>query len=189
MQHGLTIFVTGNDLTISEDMRRRFLHIDLFMKEARSEDRQIEHNLADYALLAERTNILRALWALVESWNTAGRPEAKNRHTSFFQWSVIIGGILEHADFSTLCASCPSEESGNRTTRDFERMLSAMKLGIECKFGELTELCKKEGLFPWLVPGFGDMDVAGKAKFSGLLRHYLTRDFPSGRRLMGGRYQ
>jgi hypothetical protein len=34
MQHGLTIFVTGNDLTISEDMRRRFLHIDLFMKEA-----------------------------------------------------------------------------------------------------------------------------------------------------------
>jgi hypothetical protein len=163
-------------------MRRRFLHIDLFMREARSEDRKIEHNLDDYALLQERGNLLRSLWALVEAWNKAGRPEAKTKHQSFFQWSLIIGGILENAGISSPCLQCPSEESGDKTTRDFERMLSVMKLRNDYTFGELTELCKGAGLFPDLVPDFGEMDIGSKSKFSKVLKHFERRLFSSARR-------
>jgi hypothetical protein len=184
MLHGITVFVTGNDVTVSPDLRRRFLHIDLFMVEARSEDRKIEHNLDDAALLLERGNLLRALWALVEAWNKAGRPEAKTKHPSFFQWSVIIGGILENAGLASPCSPCPSEESGDRETRDFERMLLEMKLKHDYRFGELTEHCKSKGLFAWLIPDYGEMELASKSKFSKLLKHYLNRRFTSGRRLV-----
>jgi hypothetical protein len=45
VENMMTVFLTGNGATISGDLRRRLLHVELFLREARAEYRQIENPL------------------------------------------------------------------------------------------------------------------------------------------------
>ena len=48
----MTVFLTGNGATISGDLRRRVLHVDLFLREAMAEDRQIQNPLDEAEICA-----------------------------------------------------------------------------------------------------------------------------------------
>ena len=61
----MTVFVTGNGCTVSPDMRRRSLFVELFMEDERAEDRKFKRVLDDVTLLSMRPRILAALWAMV----------------------------------------------------------------------------------------------------------------------------
>src|SRR5262249_21314337 len=91
----MTVFVTGNGCTVSPDMRRRSLFVELFMENERPEDRKFQRILDDAVLLDLRPRILAALWALVREWDAAGRPKPSGTHTAFPRWAEIIGGIVE----------------------------------------------------------------------------------------------
>jgi hypothetical protein len=64
---GAVVLLTGNQLTVSPDMRRRALMIELFMQELRAEDRQFRRILDETAMLEMQPRLLAALWALVRS--------------------------------------------------------------------------------------------------------------------------
>src|SRR5262249_23155957 len=93
----MSVFVTGNGCTVSPDMRRRSLFVELVMEAERAGDRKFKRVLDDAVLLDLRPQILGALLALVREWDKAGRPKPSRTHTAFPRWADVIGGIVEHA--------------------------------------------------------------------------------------------
>ncbi|NBU11448.1 MAG: hypothetical protein EBS84_20965, partial [Proteobacteria bacterium] len=67
------VFITGNQLQMRADLRRRTLVVECFQSQARAEDRAIARPLDTTAILARRSAILAALYALVRHWNDDGR--------------------------------------------------------------------------------------------------------------------
>ena len=107
----MTVFVTGNGCTVSPDMRRRSLFVELFMEDERAEDRKFQRVLDDAVLLALRPRIIAALWALVREWDAAGRLKPSKSHAAFPRWAEVICGIVEFAGFG-----CPLETAEIPTT-------------------------------------------------------------------------
>jgi hypothetical protein len=68
------VFISANQANVVGEMRRRSVFIDLFVEEARAEDRPI--NEGD--ILEWRGDILAALWALVRSCRDEGCKPGSN---------------------------------------------------------------------------------------------------------------
>jgi hypothetical protein len=179
LPHSMTCFITGNGLQISPDLRRRCLHIDLFLSEIRAEDRQIVRNLEDSSLLRERPKMLQALYALVQVWVEKGRPVASILHQTFVPWSSVIGGILESNGFASPFTANAFGASGDLDTRDTEKLIELMIVGRRYKFAHLVDLSQENGLFSWIVPNEGDLDPAGRSQMGKLIHKYVDRSFGS----------
>lgn len=178
-QNRTTIFITGNNATFSPDLRRRVLPIELFLSEAKPEDRIIRSPLDENRLLSLRPKILSALWALIRSWHQAGEPKPKVEHGTFRPWSLTIGEILEHAGFASPSLPSVIAAGGDTQTRDMERLVEAMDLAHEYKFAELVDLARDNRLFARLIPEEGEMDPPHKQRLSLLIRKYIGRIFSS----------
>ena len=180
----MTVFVTGNGCTVSPDMRRRSLFVELFMEDERAEDRKFKRVLDDVTLLSMRPRILAALWALVRTWDSAGRPGPSRTHTAFPRWSEFIGGIVEHAGYG-----CPLETAEIPSAADVDGadMRELVKLLAErdpVKFDELIALSREHGLFERIIGTDGDLKPAEKSSFGKLLKRYDQRCFTGGRRFV-----
>jgi hypothetical protein len=160
-----TVFITGNGLTVSPDLRRRSLFIELHLQEERAEDKVFKRPLDEQVLLELRPKVLAALWALTKHWDRQGRPRPSRPHSAFSSWATIVGGIVEAAGFG-----CPLERADVSTAADpdgddIRSLVSAMaqKLPMpsrragktEWTFSELLNLAQEEGLFENIL-GTGD---------------------------------
>ncbi len=183
LEHNAVAFITGNQATYSPDIRRRTLTIELFLAEMRSEDRTITHPLDDGVIFAKRTEILAALWTLVDTWANADQPKGGISHASFPQCSELIGGILEHAKFASPFTDPHTELSGDTDTRDMEKLVDLLAPGKEFTYDELLEYCRSYGLFERLIPAHGDQDAKQCSKFGNLLKSYGKG------RILKGRYE
>jgi hypothetical protein len=83
----VTAFATGNGMTISADMRRRSLVIELHQAYERPEDRVFKQPLNDAVLKARRSEILAAYWSMVRNWDEKGRPSPSRSHSAFPAWA------------------------------------------------------------------------------------------------------
>ena len=187
VQNNLSVIITGNSLSLSPDLTRRSLIVELFLEQARAEDRKIEHPIDDARILAIRPEILSALWALVRDWNEKGQPKSKITHQTFVPWSEIVGGIVENAGFSSPCLMPVLKNSGDPDFRDMKKLVETMDRGRGYQFKELVTLSGDSGLFENLVPAEHDDDktaAAKRKKFSDLLKKYDERLFPEGQRLV-----
>jgi hypothetical protein len=161
-----TVFITGNGLTVSPDMRRRSLFVELHLAEERAEDKVFKRTLDDPTLLELRPKVLAALWALVKHWDTQGRPTPLRSHSAFPSWANIIGGIVEAAGFG-----CPLERvnvaaAADPDGDDMRSLVSAMAQRLppqgrragktEWSFGELLKLAQDTGLFENILGTAGD---------------------------------
>jgi hypothetical protein len=151
----MTVFVTGNGCTYGPDERRRFLIVELFLRELKAEDRKIKNWLDEQRLRELRPQILGALWALIKSWSeAAGEPAGNVVHGSFPEWAKRIGGILEHNGFANPCApSAAPIKSGDTFTADMERLVELMTGKGEKHFVEIVQLC---GLFVNMIGDTGN---------------------------------
>ena len=179
----MTVFVTGNGCTVSPDMRRRSLFVELFMEDERAEDRSFKRVLDDGVLLAMRPQILAALWTLVREWDKAGRPKPSRTNSAFPRWAEIIGGIVEHAEYG-----CPLESAEIPSAADVDgsdmRELVVEVLGTECvKFDELVAQAREKGLFERIIGSDGDDELkpSDKSALGKLLKRYDRRVFSGGR--------
>jgi hypothetical protein len=174
VQNNMTVFITGNGCTISPDLRRRLLIVELFLREARPEDRKIKNPLDDDAIITLRGEILSALWSLTRAWADADRPKPKTSHPSFPVWASVVAGILEHAGFASPCTQAETTISGDRDTSDMGRLVSVMAerhKKQDLKPAAIYELCREIGAFERLVGSEDDDDLdAGK-------RNILSRIF------------
>lgn len=170
-----TVFITGNGLTVSPDMRRRSLFVELRLEVERAEDRIFKRPLDMPTLLAMRPKVLASLWSLVLNWQTKGCPLPSRSHSAFTSWSNIIGGIVEASGLG-----CPLETAEVATVADNDgddmRKLVMAMVGAEklFTFAELVDLARKNGLFESIV-GDEELDRRAKTLFGRLLGRYDRR--------------
>ena len=177
----MTLFFTGNGATISPDLRRRVLHVELFLREAKSEDRRIKHPLNEQAIKELRPAILSALWSITQAWDRAGRPMPKLKMNNYAPWSEVVCGILEHAGFASPCTPAPSATSGDRDTQEMEKLVEAMPRQKELRFLDVVDLCREHSLFLRLIgEDDEDFDKGKKNIFSRILTKFDNRFFASG---------
>jgi hypothetical protein len=173
-----TVFVTGNGMTVSPDMRRRSLFVELHLDVERAEDRQFKRPLDLPTLLSMRPKILAALWSMVRHWDTQGRPLPSRSHSAFPSWAKIVGGIVETAGFA-----CPLETPSSDVAvvadvdgDDMRRLVATLEQDQRYTFAEIVEVCQATGCFDGLVGTTGDeLKNASRVAMSRLLLRYERR--------------
>jgi hypothetical protein len=91
---------TGNNAIVSTDIARRSIRIRLTPQE---EKPWLRHNFKHKNLIAwtksRRSRLIWSALTLIQSWISAGRPEADITPLgSFEDWTRVMGGILKHAE-------------------------------------------------------------------------------------------
>jgi hypothetical protein len=181
------VLLTGNRLTVSPDLRRRCIFVELFMRELRAEDRVFKRRLDAPAILELQSALLTAMWCMVRGWDAAGRPPASKINSGIPRWSEVIAGIVEWAGFD--CPSVPAdlEDGGDTDTRDIAKLGEVLKTGEEFTFATLSGLCSGLGLFDRFTDGLVDEGVAGLKARKGLsvvLKTFSGRMVAPGKRFM-----
>ena len=169
-----TVFVTANGATISPDMRRRSLVIELHLEAERAEDRQFRRPLDESTLVSMRPEILAACWSLVRNWDAKGRPQPSRLHSAFPAWAKVIAGVVEAADWA-----CPLDTANVALAADEDgesmRMLVAtMQPGRGYTFPEIVELCRESEAFIGLL-GEPEITKASRSTLGRLLSRYDRR--------------
>jgi len=180
----LTVFVTGNGCTVSPDMRRRSLFVELFMEAERAEDRNFKRFLDDAELLPMRPRILAALWALVRKWDAAGRPKPSRTHTAFPRWAEVIGGIVEFAGYGCPLETAEIPSAADVDGSDMRELVKLLADGEPQKFEELVVLSREKGLFERIIGSDGELKPSDKSTLGRLLKRYDRRVFAEGRRFV-----
>lgn len=177
-----SVLITGNRLTVSPDMRRRALMVELFMHELRAEDRHFARRLDDPALLALRPRLLAACWSMVRAWDAAGRPAASRMNSSFPRWCDTIGGMVERAGFACPTAPAELDGMGDTDTRDIGKLAAEIVPGTRYTFAEIAELCTTHGLFERFTNDREGEEMTRRAKsaFPKVLRQYHARNIAPG---------
>jgi hypothetical protein len=185
VENCMTFFITGNGCTISPDLRRRVLITELFLREARPEDRKIRSPMDDDKIRAMRGEILSALWTLVKEWSCAGSPKPKVSHNSFPAWANMVGGVLEHAGFASPCTPAVTQISGDRDTEDMEKLVTAMAERYprqDLKPGAMYDFCREIGVFGRLVGDSNDeMEQGKRVILSKVFNRFDGRVFSGGK--------
>jgi hypothetical protein len=174
-----TVYITANFATYSPDLRRRLLAIELFLEEARAEERCIKNFLDEDALIEMRPRLLSIFWTFIKNWHSSGEGRSSKMLPSFEQWSNIVGGIVESAGFCSPCQLASLKTGGDTETRDMEILVSKMPDDADFRFSELMELARDNHLFQRLIPSEYDMDKEQSSKMGKLVRKFAGRTFCS----------
>ncbi len=178
-RNNVFVFITANNCSISNDMRRRSLFAELFNHADLSEDRKFRRRLEESDLQVLRPHLLAALWSLTRDWDLAGRPKPSKTHASFPEWTDIVAGIVEHAGFGCPVESPQFRTEVNSDVGEMRRLVEAMSNNrdyLELNFADITRLAKRLGLFERIIGGEGeDMDKKARTSFSTFLRRYDHR--------------
>ena len=175
-----TVFVTGNACTVSPDIRRRSLFCELFMAEDRAEERRFRRTLETSDLVKMRPKILAALWTLVCSWDTAGRPKSSLPYSTCPRWAEIIGGIVEHAGYGSPVQSAVLQTAGDNQGDEMRKLVAAILGDSQFKkvtFAELVSIARTRGLFERLIGSDDQHELDRKARttFSRIITGYKGR--------------
>jgi len=174
---GATILITGNKLTVSPDLRRRSLFIELFSDELRAEDRKYRRILDSATIVAMRPEILRALWGMVKAWDEGGRPPASHHNASFPRWCNTIAGIVEYAGYHCPTSPAVIEDIGDTDTTDITDLAGVMQPDVHYTFEALSKLAIEKGLFERITSDTENNELSRSAKtaFSRILARYDRR--------------
>lgn len=120
--------LTGNQATLSEDLTRRSLMVDLWSSELAMDRQKRITNVIDTEWLSDpknRADMLSALYALVKHWVEAGAKNYSTLIPSFEGWSRIIPGIVTAAGFACPLQKPNVQDAGGKQEVEFLRMLEA----------------------------------------------------------------
>jgi hypothetical protein len=148
------VFISAIRSNVVGEMRRRSVFIDLFVEEARSEDRKIKRPIDEGDILAWRSDILASLWALVREWRDASCPPGTVSNASFNEWGRTIGGILEHAGYPS--PLLPPPQAVDERLDSMAKVVKAAALTmltteIFIRPAELIEIAREAGAFTWFL--------------------------------------
>lgn len=175
--HSTTVICTANGASVTPDMRRRSLFIELHLSVERAEDRRFRRPITDSVLSEFRPQVLAAVWALIRHWDEIGRPAPSRTHSSFPEWAQVVGGIVESSGYG-----CPFEtpqkvvETVDEDAAAMRDLVAAMELGRRYNNRELIDLCRSEDLFSGLVGRPEDeMDRSRRSAWGRMLSRYHAR--------------
>jgi len=171
-----TVYITANFATYSPDLRRRLLAVELFLEEARAEERYIKDFLNEDALIKMRPRLVSILWAFIRSWHKRGETAPAKLLPSFEEWSKLVAGIVESAGFSSPCQLATLKTGGDTDTQDMEKLVGEMNPGAEFRFSELIDLARDHRLFQRLIPE-GEMEKKQSTRLGLIFRKFVGRTF------------
>ncbi len=185
------VFITGNNLTISPDLARRCLIVDLFFA-GEAHVRKFERIITDawMAQDATRVQFLAALWALVRYWQECGCRRHDHLLASFEEWSAIVGGIVVEAGFCDPIKAAPElamDERGEAFKRLFCALAADLPTGTNKDFNINDISAKAEALEIWETVMGGSIDES--KTFGKRVKHLLGREWvdEQGRRFNFGK--
>jgi len=175
---GATVLITGNSLTITPDLRRRSLFVELFMHELKAEDRTFKRTLDPVTVSRSRRDVLSALWSIVQEWDKAGRPKASRSNSSFPRWCDTIAGIVEFAGYGCPTAPAEIEGMGDTDTADFAALADSLQPARRYTFEEIATNAEEGGLFERILSDRdheGGLSRRAKKQLSGVLTRFDRR--------------
>ena len=192
------VFATGNGLTISPDLDRRALVIDLF-EPGEAAARSFAKEITPGWLFSPdtRARFLAALWELVRRWQDEGSPMMKeNRRGSFEEWSALIGGIVIACGmanpFTPRNAENGGDEAGRALNLVIGHLVGEAPLAVPpvLTTGEILDRAEADGMLEVIVGFAKDPKKALGWKLKKLKGRYLIdsqrRAFEFGRRELAG---
>ena len=190
------LFASGNGLTVSEDLERRSLIVDLFCADdATSRKFSREITLGWLFSVDTRARFLAALWALVRVWREAGMPRIKeHRRGSFEEWSGLVGGVVTACGMANPLQPRQSDSGGDEQTRTLIHVLAAIVGEAErdqepvLHTGDILDRAEVMGLLDAIVGFTKDSKKALGWRLKKLKGRHLIdsqrRRFEFGRRVM-----
>ena len=169
------VIITGNGLTVSPDIRRRSLFVELKLEVERAEDRTIKRPLEAATLLAMRPKLLAALWAFVKDWNVQSRPAPSKVNAQLLSWSNIIAGIVENAGYGCALETANVAIAADQDGKDMRILVVAMVARDEWTFKEVVELARKSEVFSNVLGDAVELDRKARRIFSDILKKYNGR--------------
>lgn len=170
---GCTWIMTGNNVDMGPDFKRRTIHIRL---DAKVEDPTMRigfmHPDLHEWIRETRGELVWAILTLARAWVSARRPAPKLTRASFNSWALVVGGILERAGVSGFLET-PDERAKNidplrDVEQEFIRAWLAHALINPARFtmraGELLNMCESCELAFGFGNGRHDMNTMSFSK-------------------------
>lgn len=156
------VILTGNDVTLSTDLKRRTLLCELFVV-GEGLERKFKNPITDrwVADPETRARFLSALWSLVNNWQTAKCPRLKEGLLpSFETFSGIIGGMVVANGFANpLETPATQMDESEQAWRQLLRVLAdSVETGTtyEYRVSECIDKAEEEGLLEIIIPPKGE---------------------------------
>jgi hypothetical protein len=171
-----TVFATMNGGTVSPDMRRRSLFVELRLDVERAEDREFKRRLTTPVILSLRPAILGALWSLVRHWDSKGRPTASRNNPAFPEWADVAGGIVEAAGFGCCLETARVALTADTDGDDMRNLVAVMATkGKPLTFDDLTTVARELGCFESIIGTGIEFKRAERSRLGCLLARYDKR--------------
>ena len=174
------IAISSNELQITEDIARRTLDIRLEYYEENIKSRNFKNKDLNFYVFEKRTNILAALYSLVNHWVSNGARLGASI-ASFQKWSQIVGGILTSSGYKDpfserTIISESMQGKGDPTTSDMKCLMKELykqHQGKEVAGKEIIKICDDFGFFS----NISFLGRGGSNRLTGILRKYSNRKF------------
>lgn len=125
------VLMTGNGLTVDDNLERRTLWVDLFAR-MKASDRpiapdRIELNEAFFENEENMKKCLAVMWSMVRYWDERNRPKTKQRSLEGFEsWCEVVASIAETGGFPKGLAAYEAPDGGNQEGRDWKLLATAL---------------------------------------------------------------
>lgn len=172
--------LTGNQATLSDDLGRRMLMVDLWSSELPSDRQGRLSRVIDAEWLATPTNrqdILSALFSLVRNWDECAEGDYEKLIPSFEAWSRLIPSVVTLAGFECPLQPPNVEDAGQKQAVEFQRLIEAAvevfkpTLGkpVDQPLAEWCMLARWKGLFHSMISDADTMAELMDASHNGKL--------------------
>ena len=162
--------MTANRATLSDDLVRRSVIVDLFSEKTAAErlrEReagQVREVTSAWLSRPEvREEILSALWAMVEFWADQGMPGSPRTMASFVEWSSVVGGIVSAAGFGDPFEPAKLADAGDKWQVEWEKLFAGVvrrfrptKEGLSIALPEWCAVAREEGLY---IEKLGELEM------------------------------
>ena len=176
---------TGNNIFVSDDLRRRTQHIILQTDDPKPETREFDIDLKSY-VLDNRQELLSAALSILNEWHKAGRPKCEQIKGSFQSWVSIIGGIIEFAGLGNFQANETNEEDIDPHLHFVERVYNTYKSEV-WRVSQVIDIAIGDDEYDatLIVPQYiRKVDIWLGGKLRGILnRPYTVMDYETGEKL------
>lgn len=184
------VFVTGNDLPIEGNLRRRVIWCELFLA-GEVQGREFKVEITDRMLAEQdtRAELLSAMWAIVREWGEQRQVRkdlCKGRRVikSFEAYCRVIGEILSVMGWADAFEEAPGISGGDSESREFKALLIAVADTCTCTpweftVNDLVDTARKLNILEYFVgtAADGDLQKKDRIRFGKKLGEFRQRVF------------
>lgn len=186
--------VSGNALTLSDEIFRRSVFMQLDANMERPEDRtEWKHRNIEEWVAQNRIALLEALLTIAQAWIDAGRPNGKKVMGSYEAWTRIVGGIMDVAGWGDDLLG--NREAIRSTKAPDKEPLKEFVEAWKEKYGSGVEVGMRKLFYlaasaPPVAPGatVSAYEQLDRDKYLGLLADHLNGTTAESQRRSLGKY-